>query len=263
MLQRDFDLSVNNPEHQLSLTMTIDQLSYAIFDNHGVLIRHKTYPNISFNAPATLEILKADPDLTKGYGKISVTALTGDAHQLSFRDDQISDIIPNFEFKNVQIEKLPGAMVYNYYGLTPAQKNLLGLLFQQDTYEIHNFVFALTSYFIGLNQPIVHLHLEENSVYIYIQKNGTIQFFNSYWFKTANDILYFTLAACKLNGINMQDDKKTISGGIEKDSEIYVALSRYLGNLDIIEDASFRLDPTSGYKPHYYFAHYIGKSCVL
>ncbi|MCZ2100208.1 MAG: DUF3822 family protein [Chitinophagales bacterium] len=263
MLQRDFNLSGNNPLYHLSLSMTIDQLNYAIFDNKGILLKHKTYSNISFNAADTLELIKSNPDLHDKYDKITVTALTCNTHQLSFKDEQIAKIIPNLEFKNVRVEKLPGCMVYNYYGLTPAQTGILNTIFNNENYQVHNFVFALSTYFIGLQQPLLHIHLEQKLASIYIQKNGSLQFFNSYGYKTANDILYFVLAACKLNDINLQNDQKTISGWIEKDSEIYNVLNRYLGNLDVLRDDAFLIEEKSKHQPHYYFAHYIGKSCAL
>ena len=154
-------------------------------------------------------------------------------------------------------------MVYNYYGLTPAQTSMLNTIFTNENYQVHNFVFALATYFIGLQQPLLHIHLEQKLASIYIQKNGSLQFFNSYGYKTANDILYFVLAACKLNDINLQNDQKTISGWIEKDSEIYNVLNRYLGNLDVLSDDAFLIEEKSKHQPHYYFAHYIGKSCAL
>lgn len=263
MLQRDFSSSGNIQKHHLSVTITIDYFSYAIFDKDGVLIKHCSYPNISFNSDTTLQLLKDDADLNAVYEKISVVALTCNTHQLSFKNEQIAGIIPNLEFKNIKVEKLPGSNVYNYYGLTTAQEMLLNNLFKQDNYQLYNFLFALSTYFIGIVRPLLHIHLEEKLATIYIQKNGTLQFFNSYSYKTANDTLYFIIAACKLTGIDIINDKKTISGWIEKDSEIYRNLSRYLGNLDILEDPSFILNNQTSYKPHYYFANYIGRSCVL
>lgn len=262
MLQRDFNGPDHLPQCHLSITFTINQLNYAIFDQDGVMLHHTSLPDISFNSAATIQALKDDAKLNMTFANITVVAMTCNAHQLSFKDERISSILPSLEFKNIKIEKIPGSAVYNYYGLTQAQENLLKEILHNQQYNLYNFVFTLSSYFIGIERPLVHLHLEEKLLTIFIQKDGVLQFFNSYGYKSSNDILYFVMAACKMNEIDLVHDQKTVSGWIEKDSEIFNSLTKFLGNLNIIEDTTFKIQSSPNHKPHYYFAHYAGKACV-
>ncbi len=262
MLQRDFKISGNRAKSHLSVTLTKDQLNFAVFDTDGVLIKHQSYENLVFSSSDTFDLLKSNPDFNENYDKISVIAITGNTHQLSFLDEDISNIIPGFEFKDVHIEKLPGSTVYNYYGISQAQINILDLLFGANKYKIHTFVFGLSSFYIGIQQPLLHIHLEEKMASIFIQKEGILNFYNSYSYKSANDLLYFILAACKLHAINPTHDSKIISGMIEKESEIFQSFLRYMGNIKFIENPNFKLIQGTEFKPHYYFTHFMSKSCV-
>ncbi len=262
MLQRDFKISSDRTKSHLSLTLTQDQLNYAIIDKDGIIIKHHTYDNISFSATETYNLLKSNPDFYDSYEKKSVIAITGDTHQLSFLDESIPNIIPSFEFKEVNIEKIPGSLIYNYYGITPAQSNLLDLLLGKNTYQINTLVFGLSSYYIGFLQPILHIHLEEKIASIYIQKEGKLQFFNSFTNNSANDLLYFILSACKLYEINPVKDLKQVSGLIEKESKLFQIFTNYLNNIQFIVNPDFKIVPGTEFKPHYYFTHFMSKSCV-
>jgi len=263
MLQKDFDLSGQNNVHRLTVFITADGLFYSCFTADGTLVRHHSYTNLLFPSRDTVQSIVVDPVLRAQYERIVVVVLTSNDQQLAVPDDELIKMIPGLEYKHIHMEKLPGQLAYNYYGLTPHQESLLDELFGHDNYIVHNFLFALTSYYLGINKPMMHLHFEDTTITLYVQKNGILQFYNTFRYLGPKDVLYFTLAACQLTGIDTSQDSVVVSGWMEGDTSIYKKLNGYIKHLSIMDDADFRIATTQGHKPFYYFTHYAGQLCVL
>lgn len=264
MYQRDFDFSEGNNLYKLSVVLMADSFFYAIFDSNGMLISHHSHTGIRFSDVSSIHAIKLNPLLIAKYDTISVVVLAGDLHQIDVPDDNLLHIFPGLQLKNVKLEKIPGQNIYNYYGITSHQESLLNDLFGEKNYNLKSFVSLLSTYFLGTEEPLLHLHLEDGVIYIYVQKGGKLYLYNSFQTKSMNDILYFTLATFNVTGLDPTKDKVTVSGWIEKESALYKQLQGYISNIDIISDALFMLHPTmlSKLKTHYYFVHNINTLCV-
>jgi len=264
MYQRDFDFSEENKLYKLSVVLMADSFFYAIFDTKGMLISHHSHTFIRFSDESSVNTIKLNPLLTAKYDSISVIVLSGDTHQIDMPDDKLLNIFAGLQLKNVKLEKIPGQNIYNYFGVTPHQESLLNDLFGNENYKIRSFVSLLSTYFLGTEEPLLHLHLEDGVIYIYVQKVGKVYLYNSFQTKSMNDILFFTLATCNATGLDPAKDKVTVSGWIEKESALFKQLQGYISEIHIISDVLFMLHPTmqSKLKTHYYFVHNINTLCV-
>lgn len=241
-----------------------DSFFYSIFDDQDVLICHQSYIDIRFSDGTSISTIKNDVRLSRDFTKISVVVMSGDAHQINVLDETLVNYFPSLELKNIKVEKVPGQDLYNYFGISPHQENLLRDLWHNHPLIIRSFPALLAAYFIGPNVPFLHIHLEEGVIFLYVQKEGKMFLYNSFCTKSKTDILYFALATCQSTGLNPMTDKVTISGWIEKDSALFQQLQGYIANIDILTDAQHHLHTSvnESLKPHFYFVHTIHAQCV-
>ncbi|MBK8627212.1 MAG: DUF3822 family protein [Saprospiraceae bacterium] len=264
MIQRDFDYSSNDNLQKLSVVLMADSFFYSIFDNQNVMVCHQSYIDMMYSDPQFTKLIKEDTRLQRQYLKTSILVMSGDAHQINIKDDALIDIFPGLELKNAKVEKIPGQALYNYYGITNHQEDLLQYLWPEKNYYLRSFTSLLSAYFIGTYQPILHIHLEDGILYLYVQKEGKMFLYNSYCTKNKLDILYFVLAACQYTGLDPASDHVTISGWIDRDSALYIQLKGYISNITILSDIEHHLHASfpEEIKPHFYFTHHANIQCA-
>jgi hypothetical protein len=265
MYQRDFDYSNNIIAHKLSVVLMADSFFYSVFDVDGLLICHKSYTGIWFSDASSISPIASDPALKHRYAMVSVVIMSGDMHQADTYDMALFDTMPGLELDIHKIDKLPGQTIYNYYGINPHQQHLLVHLFGDNGFTVYSFPFLLAAYFVGLSQPMIHIHPNENTIFIYVQKDDKLHLYNAIDFKNGNDVLYFVMAAAKFAGIDPNGDTLYISGWLETNSTLYTQLDGYFQNIRLVQDVSFRLHPSAAttFRPHYYFVHFINILCGL
>jgi len=264
MIQRDFDYSSNDNSKKLSVVLMADSFFYSIFDNKNVMICHQSYTDVNYSdTHKTDEILK-DLRLRRNFEYISIIIMLGDHHQIDINDEKIIKLFPGLELKNVKVEKIPGQALYNYFGLSPHQENLLQHLWPNQVYTIKSLPSLLSAYYLGTFSPSLHLHIEDGTLFVYAQKNGQLYLYNSFFTKSKWDILYFTLAACQATDINPAEDKVILSGWIEKDSLLFKELRGYIAELHILSDDEYQWSSQlpGEYKPHFYFIHHANIQCA-
>jgi len=105
---------------------------------------------------------------------------------------------------------------------------------------------------------------EGNQIYLSIQNTyfelivldgKKLKFFNNFAYKSASDLLYYLLFTCEQMGLNPDKIPLIISGEIEKESEVYKSLYKYIRNISFINrnpnyEYSFVFDEI---KNHYYY----------
>ena len=264
MYQRDFDFITNNNGYKLSVVLMADSFFYAVLDNENTLIAHQSAEQFRFSDQTHRNILLEDKILKATYQSISVVVLPALQFQASSPNDALLATFPGMELYSNKIEKLACQSIYNYFGITYHQETLLQTLFGVDGYTLHSLLYILSSYYLGPIHRFMHLHVEQDHVYIYIQQNGVLQFYNTFSASSTADILYFVLATCKTSGFEPLSDQVTISGWIEKDSPLFTQLTGYLPEVKLIKDTDFRLHSScnpSQY-PHHYFVHLANALCA-
>jgi len=101
----------------------------------------------------------------------------------------------------------------------------------------------------------VYISIQNKSFDITILESKHLKFFNSFSYKTAEDLIYYLLFTYEQLQLNPDKTPLIISGEIEKDSEVYKLLYRYIRNISFTKrnpnyNYSFVFDQT---KEHFYY----------
>lgn len=89
------------------------------------------------------------------------------------------------------------------------------------------------------------VHVENENFQIVVLKNKKLEFFNSFSFKTKEDFIYYILFTSEQLQLNPEEFVLTFLGAIEKKSELYDIVFKYVRNiefLDLENDAIQNLD---------------------
>lgn len=261
MLQKDFKyLGSHSEKYQLSVVLMADSFFYGIFDHDGKLISHRSYADIMYS-DESVNTLFDDKELCNHYEKVHIVNFAGNSHQLAWPDNDFISSLPLLAWKELFKEQLPGQNIYNYFGITPAQKNLLDQLFKSNKYQVHDFLFLLTTYYIGVDSPCVHVHFEDHLVSIFTQNEGKVQFYNTFRFTSDKDVLYFVMAALNYSQLDPKNSKVNVSGWIDQKSSIFTLLESYIHDVKILKDSEFCVINNEDLQAANYFIHFINRIC--
>ncbi len=262
MLQKDFSYTENiSKENQLSVVIMADSFFYGIFDTQGVLIAHQSFKNVTYSVESTQTIL-SDPNLQNAFAKIGIVSIAAHSHQLAVSEDALINSMPMLVWKEIFKEKLPAQDVVNYFGITAAQHDLMVKLFAPQDYAIHDLLFLLTTYYIGIEDSCVHLHFEDHLISIFIQREGKLHFYNTFRFISEKDILYFVLASMEYAALDPKVSQVNVSGWIDQKSPIFQTLESYIKNINIIQDRDFDILQRKDLNSSNYFIHFINRICA-
>ena len=78
-----------------------------------------------------------------------------------------------------------------------------------------------------------------------VLKNKKLEFFNSFNFKTKEDFIYYVLFTSEQLQLNPEEFVLTFLGGVEKESELYDIVFKYVRNIEFLNlenDAIQHLD---------------------
>jgi len=106
---------------------------------------------------------------------------------------------------------------------------------------------------------------EENKVFISIHndlleiavfKKGRWEFYNTFFFKTSEDFIYYILLTFNQLGLNPEDDTLVLLGEIEKQSNLYQALFKYVNHIKFSNRPEYRsFAPAFDSIPDHYYYH--------
>lgn len=251
--------------NRLSVLLMTDSLFYAVFDENHILVGHKSYTGVRFSDNADMEVILKDETLNSDFpGGVLVAVLSSDHYQLPEEDSHLISVLPGLELKSRMVEKIPGAGIYNYFGITSHQEQLLSDLFCSG-YQIKSIPALLSSYFIGEFVSFMHVHLEHHSTSVYVQDQGKMIFYNHFNKAGMPDSLYFILAVMKELGMDPSAVSLRLSGWVENESLLCRQICSYIKNVEFVHDVDFNMSPgcPDELKPHYYFLHFINQICAL
>lgn len=264
MYQRDFDFSEEINSYKLSVVLIADSFFYGIFDQNGVLVCHQSYTHLLYSQASSIQVILSDHRLNRSFEHIVVAVLSGEMYTVDQVEAALEQVLPGLQLKKTFNEKIPGQNLYNLFGITTHQSTLLDQVFGSKKVKIVSSPSLLAMYYLGQPQAMMHLHIEENTTYIYTQNATKLLMYNSFETKNLQDILYFSLAVAQESNLDVATDPVSISGWIESDSPLYKNLQSYFGRFEIIKEPTFKLHPsvTNGTKPHYYFVHFLNAICA-
>jgi len=129
--------------------------------------------------------------------------------------EQINNVyIPDTEINNFIFEKFKAFNFYHYSSLL-----------------LDKFLNKLTDKF----SQKVFLNINDNFIDILYFKNKQLIFFNSFDYKSKEDILYFLLFTLSELGLNPDNIHLVCCGLIDLESELYGLLYNYIRNIELLE----------------------------
>ncbi len=159
--------------------------------------------------------------------------------------------------ENESHDKLKSIKAYNTYILPEELNRCLSKHFPNCNW-IHDstvLIESLMRQYKHEKKPCVYLSIQQNYFEMILTEGAKLKFYNSFDYKSAADLIYFILFASEQLSLNPNVVEYKILGEIEKESEIYKLLYKYIRNLSFLErnpsyEYSFVLDEIS---PHFFY----------
>jgi len=92
------------------------------------------------------------------------------------------------------------------------------------------------------NQTHFFVHVEDSDFQIIVIKNKELIFYNNFTFKTKEDFIYYILFTSEQLKMNPEEFVLTFLGAIEKKSELYDIVYKYIRHIDFFTP-DYQLDP--------------------
>lgn len=239
MIQTDIDIQLSqDKDYILSALFEADSFVYALFDSDFKLykVKNRSMPIQKFQE------VKDAHDFSKIKIGVKDTFFQHDG------DASSEKRIPWHYIK----EKMTGKNIYTSYDIKyleriEGDKRHLSTLMQ-------NFYYLREGSFL-------HIHNDQERSHYYLQIDGEMLFFNTFFTKTKEDVLYYAMLI--LDGMNLDSSsiQVKLSGLINTGSQIHMLLFPYLQNLDFVDLDLLDIPEDLNLRSSYYFDHYINASC--
>lgn len=265
MILKDFNFLQSGENVNLSVIIMADRFFYALIDQNKRLVAHRSFPFVRYSDPESTRAILEDALLKADYASIVVHVFNPWQVQLASQDVAMMEVLPSMHKKKISIHSLQGVRGGTaFYAMTSHQAALVDQLFQHKPVQISNVIQLFAKYFKTETGQLLHVHMEENTLHLYMQHGDVFVFYNQFTVTGGNDLLYFILALCQENKWRPEDVKMTMSWWIAPDNAMVILLQTYFPGLTAIHEDAFTLpaELDVSMKPSYYFAHFAGVTCV-
>lgn len=178
-----------------------------------------------------------------------------------FDEDKARDILafnqPLLKNENAYNDLLPSIMAYNIYSLPEELERCFNKHFPNCKWKHDSSVLieSLLRQYKHQADKKIHLYIQEHYFEMLVLDGKKLLFYNSYNYKAAADLIYYTLFAIEQLNLNPDQIPVMIAGEIEENSEVYKLLYKYIRHIQFMPrnpnyTYSFVLDPV---KPQYYY----------
>jgi hypothetical protein len=100
----------------------------------------------------------------------------------------------------------------------------------------------------------VFLHVRENDFDLLIFDGKQLNYYNAFHFSAASDIIYYVIFVMEQLTLNPEETELVLLGHIEKESEIYDLLYRYIRNIEFVKrNTAFKYSYIFNEIPHHYY----------
>ncbi len=257
-------------KHFLSIEISFDTFSYCILDND----RFKYRLAESFECSERLEaddymrsiesIVRDNPYLTSGFERVTLIYVSPQSvfipSELYKEEEKASYLSFNHIIKNGYkpcSEKLYNLDAYVVYPLPDFIKHTFDKLFPD--YRLRHFSTALIESvlydvrYAGYKADMV-IHVQKNHFEILLLDGTNLLFFNSFNYKTWDDILYYLFFVMEQAEISAENIDLLMVGRTSMDTDLYKNLKPYFRSVDFGKRSDlFKYDDTFDEIPHHYF----------
>jgi Protein of unknown function (DUF3822) len=265
MYVRDFDFSDQLVGSKvLSILLLDDSLFYSILDENHTMHTHQTYQGIRFSSNDDLSAILADTCLGLSFSKITVCVMNHKYFHLPQVMSNLDHVVDGLAYSEVYVEKIAANEAITHFGITTHQKKWLDTLCRQVPYNVHHFSNVMGLYYIQHPGNVIHAHIEQNELHIFVQKDGKFCGYRNFETIGVEDIMYYLLAFYDEYKLSPSYDMLILSGWIEADSILFTQIYGFIAKVHWVDDTAYRLisETTRETKDHFYFAHFANSLCV-
>ena len=245
-----FDLKFTS-EYHLSIQVGLDGFSFCILDvirKKYIVLQH--FPlivgKLQFLTKKIETIFDQEEKLNASYQSVSITYSTNKATLLpkTYSDSRFFDLVAGLtndisKSEDVFVNELPG---FNQQLIFSYPKELLTLLNRKFTefHFRHKSVPLLTSSVNQQNEKknTLLINFEKKYIRMIAIKDLQIVLYNSFYFKTESDFLYYTLNICHTLQIDPERDEISIGGYVADDSSYIRQLKKYVSNVNFMKPSA-------------------------
>ncbi|MGB8492399.1 MAG: DUF3822 family protein [Bacteroidales bacterium] len=244
----DETLDINSTEHyELSVQVSSDELSFSLLDtlrNKFLLLRsYEPEGSVKYDINRLRELITTDDFLTRRFRKVNIvtpsfksTLVPAPLFEESKKDEYFRFNLQVSDGESILTNRLPEPEAFILFSL---QDQLVGFL--RDIFKTANLLHHLKPLFYqiylnrrGAGNDYVHIHLEKEFLTLIVFDQNSLQFCNTFTYKTLSDIQYYVLYVLKSLGIS-QDEAVFFSGRTVLEDGRFSDLQNNLRNLEPAE----------------------------
>lgn len=187
------------------------------------------------------EVIKSDELFNQNYKSIIIALVNNRATLVPnaiYKSEQL-DSYHHFNFSiqeddQFYTDKLINLNAHNVYSIS---KNISSLFNHLKNVQFKHFSSSLIEAALidaKVNKAIssIYVNVLPSSFQVIVIKNQKLEFFNSFTYKTNEDFIYYLLFAMDQLNINNEDATINLTGNIEKNTELYSTLFKYINTLN-------------------------------
>lgn len=245
----------NLQEIHLSIQLSLDGFSFCIYNKIQKEIgAFNTYEfdDISISPYKHLalieEIFEQETLLQEKYHSVSVTHhnnLVTQVPQPFFDKNKLESYLQHtikvLENDFVTYDKITNSEIINVYIPFVNINNFLLDKYGTFIYKHASTILIekLLNVYKNTEEVIFFINVTKSNFDVVIFNNKKLELFNSFYFKTKEDFIYYILFIAEQLNFNPEEFKLVLLGDIEKNSDIYNILYQYIRNITFYSPANF------------------------
>ncbi len=248
----------------LSIQFSLDGFSFCISNqnNEPYFLKSYIFPNtttIHNCLTEIIEVFKTEEHLQTDFENVFVV------HQ-----NYLNTIVPNKMFDEKELAsylkftvKTLATDVFDFDDISEISAknvyipytNVNNFLFQNfGAFEFKHHATILIEKLLSKNKGTqCYLHVSKNHIDVIVLKENALQFYNSFEYSSKEDLIYYVLFTAEQLKMDPEEFKLVLLGAIEKESDLYAILYKYVRNISFYESDNSLLKSTSEFPGHAHF----------
>lgn len=151
-------------------------------------------------------------------------------------------------------EPVEGMKAINLYRVNDYIYNILNSRFLSAVfYHSHTLLIP----FLQRQQQELFCTIYQHSIRVFLFRDDKLQLVQYFDYSTPSDVAYHLMNTCSLHQASPSEIRLTLTGFIDKESNLYEELYRYFLNIQIQESGDIELSGEVGEMPAHFFSHLI------
>ncbi len=261
-------LSENAAFYELSILVGMDSLVFAVVDSRDVLLALKHWefesnhkdPIQNFKSAFINEPLLGlkFKHVNIGFSTFAYTLIPEKLYHEKEDQHYLSNIIEVPANEGTFTDYIPSEKICTVFSMPNYIREFFIEKYENITFY-HSTTPLLNSFLktkAKLEGHSMLLNFTKGMVDIILLDKGKLKIMNSFQITSGKDVVYFTLLIFQQFGLDQNQQKVWISGGVDSDSEYFTALKNYIPNIDFLNSYEL-IKPGNKFlthvKPYQYF----------